>query len=413
MSPAFTPSDGDGQRSAHTAAGRGTARRRFLSGIAVAVTAGLAGCGSLRSDESAAFYDGDWHAYGNGPENRNRVTGGAPEPEEAAPMVPADWAYGPPVVRDDVVYFAAERRVVAIGVDGTEAWTQRLEGEAFGAPALDPDRGRLYVPMRSAGSSDLDPEPASVTAFAPDDGDRLATYRVGDEATYGVSVVDGDVYARSATACVRLGPDGTERWRRSLDPLVYDEYNLGDSTATQIPPAVTGDAVYVPDRDALVKLDRESGEERWRVDVDTPYAASATDGRGVVQTGHQEVVAVDHAGEERWRRDLHSRAAAALAGDDVYVAAGDLHELDAGSGETTWRAHLPSEGTAAPVVTDDAVLVAGSGVRAFRRDVEGIFDPDRLRWELGASHATAYASPVVAAGRLFVVGPFGLEVHER
>lgn len=376
----------------------------------VGATAGLAGCGSLGNTDTAAFHDGDWHSYGNGPENRNRVAAGAPKPADVSRMVPTGWAYAPPAVHDDVVYFAAEKRVTASGLDGVEIWTERLDGEAFGIPALDPDRGRLYVPMRGAGSTDVDPEPASVAAFAITDGERLATYRVGDEATYGVSVVDGDVYARSATTCVRFGPDGTERWRRSLDPLVYDEYNLGDSTATQIPPTVTDDAVYVPDRDALVKLDRESGDDRWRVSVDTPYAAAVADGRGVVQTAHQEVVAVDHAGEERWRRDLHSRAAAALAGDDIYVNASDVHELDATSGETTWQAHIPSEGTAAPVATDDTVIVAGSGVRAFRRAADGLFAPDRLRWEAESSTATPYASPVVAAGRLFAVGTFGLEV---
>ncbi|MFB6184201.1 MAG: PQQ-binding-like beta-propeller repeat protein [Haloarculaceae archaeon] len=91
-------------------------------------------------------------------------------------------------------------------------------------------------------------------------------------------MVDGDVYARSATACVGLAPDGTERWRRPLDPLVYDEFNLGDSTATQVVPAVTDDGVYVPDRDALVGLDRETERERWRVPSirRTPLPSSTT-----------------------------------------------------------------------------------------------------------------------------------------
>jgi outer membrane protein assembly factor BamB len=205
-----------------------------------------------------------------------------------------------------------------------------------------------------------------------------------------------------------LAPDGTERWRQSLDPLVYDEYRLGDSTATQIAPAVTGDGVHVPDRDALVRLDRDSGDERWRVPVDTPYAASVVDDGGVVQTGWQETVAVDSSGEVRWRRDLHSRAAAATADGDVYVVGSDLHELDPETGETNWQAHLPSEGTAAPVVADDTVLVPTGDVRAFRRDAGGLLGPARERWRFSSVHASDYSSPVVAAGRVFVVGPAGL-----
>ncbi len=254
-----------------------------------------------------------------------------------------------------------------------------------------------------------DPAPAFVTVLSLADGEVFGTVRVGDRRTYGVTIAENDMYARSATACVRLAPDGTERWRQSLNPLIYDEYNLGDSTATQVAPAVTADGVYVADRNALVKLDADSGEEQWRVAVDTAYAPSVVDEGGVVQTGHQETVAVDHAGEVRWRRNLHSRAGAATAANgNLYIAAGDLHELDPETGETTWQAHLPSEGTAAPVVTTEGVLVVTGDVRLFRREAGGFLGPDREQWRLSSVHAIEYASPVIAAGRTFVVGPAGL-----
>ncbi|WP_336338447.1 outer membrane protein assembly factor BamB family protein [Haloarcula brevis] len=208
--------------------------------------------------------------------------------------------------------------------------------------------------------------------------------------------------------CVRLGPDGNERWRRPFEPLAYDEYNLGDSTATQVTPAVREEGVYVPDRDALVKLDAESGVERWRIPVETAYAASVVDDSGVVQTGYQETVAITHGGEVRWRRPLQSRAAAAVADDAVYVVADECHELDAVTGETNWRTRLLFRGTAAPVVTDDAVVVVTGSVHAFNRDTGGLLNSDRTRWETGEIHATAFASPVVATGRLFVVSPLGL-----
>lgn len=93
---------------------------------------------------------------------------------------------------------------------------------------------------------------------------------------------------------------------------------------------------------------------------------------GVVQTGWQENVAVDHSGEARWRRNLHSRAGAATPTiGDIYVAANDLQEINPETGETNWQAHLPSEGTDAPVVTDDDVLVVAGDVRVFRRKPDG------------------------------------------
>ncbi|SDX74604.1 outer membrane protein assembly factor BamB family protein [Halopenitus persicus] len=389
-------------------------RRAFLAAVGTGAAAGLAGCSALQpDDEPAPYHHGDWRTFGAGPRNHNRVDGGTPEPVGFDRLAPGDWTHVPPVVQDGTVYFAAGREVRALSpaaaVPDREAWSQSLNAEVSGAPALDPDRDRLYVPTRTVRTTDApDPAPASLTALSMRDGALAGSVRVGDRATYGVTVADGDCYVRSATACVRLDPDGGERWRRPLDPLIYDEYNLGDSTATQIAPAVAGDAVFVPDRDALVCIDRERGTERWRVPVDTPYAAAVVDPGGVIQTGWRETVAVDLAGEVRWRRDLHSRAPVAVGDGDVYVAAHDLHELDPASGETTWQAHLPSEGTAAPVVTDDDVLVASGDLRAYRRDRDGLLTPDRVRWRYDGVHATTYASPVIAAGRVLVASPTGL-----
>ncbi|UHQ96330.1 PQQ-binding-like beta-propeller repeat protein [Natrinema halophilum] len=362
------------------------------------------------NSDPAPFHDGDWLSYGNGPANANRVASGAPEAGDYDILTSGGWPYTPPVVQDGVVYFAADRRVVAVTPGGDEQWERRLDSEISGAPAIDRGRNRLYVPTRVVRTSDApDPVPASVTVLSLADGEVIGTIRVGNRRTYGVTVAEGDMYARSATACVRLAPDGTERWRQSLDPLIYDEYKLGDFTATQVAPAVSADGVYVPDKNALVKFDPQSGEERWRVSVDTPYAASVIDQDGVIQTGWQETVAVDHSGEVRWRRNLHSRAGATTAANgDIYVSADDLHELDSETGETTWQAHLPSEGTAAPVVTDEDVLVVTGDVRVFHRETGGFLGPDRENWRISSVHAVEYSSPVIAAGRTFVVGPAGL-----
>ncbi|WP_267643449.1 outer membrane protein assembly factor BamB family protein [Haloarchaeobius amylolyticus] len=409
--PPSLQSAGPAPRSQETDSGaRPVSRRALLATVATGAATALAGCNALDSGgDTAPFHAGDWYDYGNGPANANRVAGGAPKPDSHETLATSTWAYGPPVVHDGVVYFAADRGAVAVTAQGTELWTRDLAPEVSGAAALDPGRDRLYVPTSpDSTTAEPDSDPASVTVLSTADGSVVDSYRVGDDVTYGVTVVDGDLFVRSATTCLRLGPDGTERWRRALDPLEYDEYNLGDSTATQVAPAVTDDGVYVPDRDAVVKLDPDTGKERWRVPVDTAYAATVATDDVVVQTGWQESVAVEPSGEIRWRRDLGTRGAAAVAGEHVYLVPGDLHELDAESGQTNWQAHVPDEGTAAPVVTDDAVVVATGDLRAFNRDAGGFLGPDRLRWRDSSVHAGSYCSPVVADGRVFVAGPNGL-----
>ena len=384
-------------------------RRRLLAVTGSTIGSTMAGCISIGQNESTApLHTGNWHSFGNGPRNTNRVSGGTPKPQSYEVLTPAGWIYTHPVVHDGIVYFATDREVVALGTAGTEQWTHQLEHDVSGAPCLDPDRRRLYVPTQITGSADDVSQRAMVSVLSLSEGDLLDTYRLGTEKTYGTTVVDGDIFVRSDSACLRLAPDGSERWRQPLEPLVYDEYNLGDSTATQIVPAVEGDGVYIPDRNAIVKLDRESGDERFRIPVDTAYAAPTVDDDGIIQTGWQETVGITPSGDVRWRRDLQSRAAAAASDNEIYVISSDLHCLTADTGETKWQTHLPSEGTAAPVVTDGSVLVVSGDVRTFRRDTDGILSGDRKQWEYSEVHANDYASPVVAAGRIFVSGPFGL-----
>jgi hypothetical protein len=396
-------------------------RRAVLAATGTGLAAALAGCNALGGAEDVApYHDGDWHSLGNAPGNQNRVAGGAPEPTAHEVLASADFPYAPPVVHDDEVYFATDRTVRAVAVDGTEVWTAPAAAgtderrAVSGAPAVDPDRGLLYVPTRLVPREDgPDPAPAYVTAFALDDGTPAWTTRVGDGRTYGATVAGEHVYVRSATACVKVGADGTERWRTPLDPLSYDEYSLSGHFATQVAPAVGSSGVYVPDRNALVKLEPGTGDERWRVDAATPYAAPVLDDGGVVQTGWQGVVATDRYGDVRWRRDLQSLAAAAADGTDVYVASSDLHELDGTTGETNWSTRLSSEtATAAPLVTDDSVVVDDDHPVAFRRDASGLLAPDRERWSYTQPHTSTYATPVVASGKLLAVGPSGLHAFE-
>jgi hypothetical protein len=143
----------------------------------------LAGCNTLRNDsDTAPFHDGDWRSYGNGVRNANRVASGAPEPDEHQILSSGGWPYTPPVVHEDVVYFAADRQVTAVRTDGSERWSRDLEAEVSGTPTLYPVRGHLYVPTRIIRTSNSqDPVPASVTVLSLSDGDivNIVDRRVG------------------------------------------------------------------------------------------------------------------------------------------------------------------------------------------------------------------------------------------
>lgn len=95
-------------------------------------------------------------------------------------------------------------------------------------------------------------------------------------------VADGAAVARGDTEVVAIDPGGI-RWRTAaVDPLRYDEFNVGDGVdiAGQVSPVVDGDRVVVPDRDRVLALDRATGEPAWDRGLPHTVAVSADD-RGV------------------------------------------------------------------------------------------------------------------------------------
>jgi hypothetical protein len=71
--------------------------RPIPAGIDTGAMATLAGCDAVESGgDTAPLYDGDWHAFGKGPLNRHRVSGGAPAPGSSESLTPASWPYLPP-----------------------------------------------------------------------------------------------------------------------------------------------------------------------------------------------------------------------------------------------------------------------------------------------------------------------------
>lgn len=110
-------------------------------------------------------------------------------PESSEALTPASWPYLPPAVHDSVAYFATDERVIAVGADGGEQWSRNLDITVSGAPALDPDRGRFYVPTAGVPTSDEgEDSPASVVVLSLADGHTIDSFQIGSERAYGVTL---------------------------------------------------------------------------------------------------------------------------------------------------------------------------------------------------------------------------------
>jgi outer membrane protein assembly factor BamB len=124
---------------------------------------------------------------------------------------------------------------------------------------------------------------------------------------------------------------------------------------------------------ALVRVDTETGAERWRRPLETGADALHVDGNGVyallvfdddprtdvASDSYAELVAFDAAGEQRWRREV-PLTSGPLVGDDggLYLLATDeLVALDR-DGETRWRTPLGLRGRGM-VARDGTVVVCG------------------------------------------------------
>ena len=147
-------------------------------------------------------------------------------------------------------------------------------------------------------------------------------------------------------------------------------------------PAVVGDAVYVvSDSGFLHKLDKQSGAERWRAQVDaaTPPRLPGTDEKS------------------RWDRYGSS---VVVDGPRLYVASRDKHlyALDVASGKELWRPATGDLMTATPALWRDLLLFAD-----FAGKVQAVDARDgKPRWSYDARLAVAGDLVVDDAGRVFV-----------
>ncbi len=142
--------------------------------------------------------------------------------------------------------------------------------------------------------------------------------------------------------------------------------DLGDSGASLLQPALTGDAIYgASGKGVLTRVDRTTGKQAWRVESGIAVSGGVGSGEGLVFIGSDkgEVLAYGEDGQLRWKSKVSSEVLSApqAAEGVVIVRSGDgrIAGLDAADGKRIW---LYERSTPALVVRSHAGVTLQRGV---------------------------------------------------
>jgi len=279
---------------------------------------------------------------------------------------------GGPAASDDlVVVGSTDGDVIALAAaDGTIRWHVNINGEIIEPAAV--DARAVLVRAVDGKLHDLSPADGHELWQSQQPVPRLSlrgTSRpviVGDLAICGFD--NGKVVAATLT-------DGSNAWETELDPPHgrTEIQRLNDVDAT---PRIGGNDVYVAGfqgRVAMLALD--SGQIWWAHDMSS-YRGLAIDAETIyISTSDGDVIALRRqSGTELWHTSAlgHRGLSAPVVTNDAIVVAdyqGYVHWLDKASGAIIAREHAGhARFTNAPVVTGDRVLVINDhgGITAYR-----------------------------------------------
>ena len=251
------------------------------------------------------------------------------------------------------VVVASERGdVVALSADSPDVvrWRFHPGGSVYGAPAFDPDLGRLYMGATDKRVYAIDTRGYFLWAAEVDD--NVATR----------PVVSSGVVAFASEAGSAFGIDaetGAPRWRRDL------------TAATVASPALVDDTVVFGSDDGTIRaLGIEDGGDRWtrsaKGSVEAPITAD-TDGLVYVADAGGGISAIDAAtGDRRWQETRNDafRTAPALIADLVVVVgeSGSIYAFDRADGALVWEFTGTFVGPAADVAGTIVVATAEGNI---------------------------------------------------
>ena len=142
--------------------------------------------------------------------------------------------------------------------------------------------------------------------------------------------------------------------------------NVGDLGADLLQPALTKDAIYnASGKGSLMRLDRATGKQVWRIQTGITVSGGVASGDGLVLIGGDkgDVLAYDEDGKPRWRSRVSSEVLSVSQVMDgmVMVRSGDgrIAGLNAADGKRVW---IYERSTPALVVRSHAGVAIQRGV---------------------------------------------------
>ena len=249
----------------------------------------------------------------------------------------------PVLVADDAAYFADDRTVRAVALEGGQDWSKKLAGATRGALVLAGETlfvaaGQLYA---------LDPKTGEQRWKFDGEATIAATPGVDGDVVY-VTDSMGKLYAIDAKS-------GQQTW-------MYDAREPFAAVGITLTPEL---AITPTEEGAVVAVFRDTGREKWRFrtgDAITSAVAAVGD-EAYVGTEAGAVFAINtRTGQELWQRDdLAAVVTQPIYADGILHVGSDdgtLTALAADSGETRWSHKLESEPLGVPVIGNGELFVA-------------------------------------------------------
>jgi outer membrane protein assembly factor BamB len=294
---------------------------------------------------------------------------------------------------DDVVYLAANEKVVALSVEsGAELWTYPITSDGNSGPFF-------ATPLVKSNVVNLGGYDADGTLFilSASQGTQQGAVITGAPMVEGPTSTDGALVVGNDVGEVYLIEPETQE-RRLL--LKADE----SIWATPLVDQASG-RVYVSSMDHhLYAVDLERGEELWTFKASGALVGTPALSDGMVYFGslNNSFFAVDaETGTERWRTETEGWVwgGPLIDADTVYFGdlSGKVYALDASDGSQRWISDVEGGVRATPLLVDGLLYVGTRKGRVYAL----VAEDGTQQWARDSSGAI-YSQPVMGGGLLLV-----------